>query len=82
MSIFDVPNICTADFPDWATNETVCGEALTVCGEQLAAALEPPPSECEASAADAFGVPLHVGGIFIILAASLLGITLAEVLKG
>jgi hypothetical protein len=27
----------------------------------------------EASAADAFGVPLHVGGIFIILAASLLG---------
>jgi hypothetical protein len=69
----NVSNICTAEFPDWEANVSMCGEALTMCGEQLAAALEPPPSECEASAADAFGVPLHVGGIFIILAASLLG---------
>ena len=55
---------CSEAFP-------VCEANLSVCAEELAAALAPP--SCEAGAAEAFGVSLHVGGIFIILAASLLG---------
>jgi zinc transporter 1/2/3 len=47
---------------------------LLTCDVELAAALAPPSgAACEPGEQETFGVPLHVGGIFAILAFSLLG---------
>ena len=71
-----------------AANLTACGDALSVyaanlteCAQALATALVPrvrgphgdEGNDCAAAEPEAFGVPLHIGGIFIILAVSFLG---------
>jgi zinc transporter 1/2/3 len=79
---------CAEALPICAANLTVCGDALsiyaanlTVCARALATALVPrvrgphdgDDEDCEAAEPEAFGVPLHIGGIFIILAVSFIG---------